>query len=66
MESLIVVVILLAILIPVIRYVYKEKKRGVKCIGCPYAGQCSKGGAACGGEADHTASLSSHSAPKTH
>lgn len=23
-------------------YIYKEKKRGVKCVGCPYADSCSK------------------------
>ena len=26
-------------------YVVKEKKRGVKCVGCPYAENCSR----CGG-----------------
>lgn len=30
-------------------YIYKEKKKGVKCIGCPYAKQC--GGGCCGGGA---------------
>ena len=25
-----------------VRYIIKEKKRGVKCIGCPYAGSCTK------------------------
>lgn len=28
-------------------YIYKEKKKGVKCIGCPNAKHCTK--AACGG-----------------
>ncbi|MBQ6312725.1 MAG: FeoB-associated Cys-rich membrane protein, partial [Lachnospiraceae bacterium] len=23
-----------------VRYIYKEKKKGNKCIGCPYAGSC--------------------------
>lgn len=23
-------------------YIYKEKKRGVRCIGCPSAGTCGK------------------------
>lgn len=22
-------------------YIYKEKKRGKKCVGCPYSGSCS-------------------------
>ena len=26
-------------------YVYKEKKRGTRCIGCPHSGQC---GGSCG------------------
>lgn len=25
-----------------IRYIYKEKKKGTACIGCPYAGSCQK------------------------
>lgn len=28
-------------------YIYKSKKRGVKCIGCPEGCSCSSGG--CGG-----------------
>lgn len=24
------------------RYIYKEKKKGSKCIGCPYCESCSK------------------------
>ncbi len=23
-------------------YIYKEKKKGTRCIGCPMAGKCSK------------------------
>lgn len=25
-----------------VRYIYKEKKKGTKCIGCPYADSCHK------------------------
>ena len=25
-------------------YIVKEKKKGKKCIGCPYADSCAKGG----------------------
>ena len=25
-----------------LRYIIKEKKKGNKCVGCPYAGECSK------------------------
>lgn len=32
------------------RYIYKEKKKGTKCIGCPMAGECAKAkAAACAG-----------------
>lgn len=30
-------------------YVYKEKKRGVKCIGCPDGASCSGGCGGCNG-----------------
>ena len=37
-----------------IRYIYKEKKKGTACIGCPYAGSCHKrqAGMSCGSGAD--------------
>lgn len=25
-----------------LRYIIKEKKKGNKCVGCPYAGECCK------------------------
>jgi len=25
-----------------VRYIVKEKKKGNKCVGCPYAGECCK------------------------
>ena len=34
-------------------YIYKEKKKGVKCIGCPDSGKCSgacSGCCGCGGQ----------------
>ena len=33
----IIVIVLAAIII----YLVKQKKKGVKCIGCPYGGKCS-------------------------
>lgn len=42
-QNIILVVVLLAIVVPVIIYIVKQKKRGVRCIGCPHAGSCSKG-----------------------
>lgn len=43
METVIVFVILLAIVGAVIFYLKKERKNGARCIGCPSAGQCSRG-----------------------
>ena len=34
MTDFIVVIILVAVIAAAIRYIYKEKKRGAKCIGC--------------------------------
>ena len=46
MVDIILIVILLAIIGLAAFYVYKAKKSGKKCIGCPYAGtegcSCSK------------------------
>ncbi len=41
MENVIVVLILVAIASGIICYLIRAKKRGEKCIGCPYAKQCS-------------------------
>lgn len=44
----IVLIIIIALVVGAAAlYIYKEKKKGVKCIGCPYAKQC--GGKCCGG-----------------
>ncbi len=40
MANLIVIAILLCIISAIIIYLYKAKKRGEICIGCPYAKQC--------------------------
>lgn len=40
-ENLIIVIILLCMVSVILRYLYKEKKKGTTCIGCPYAKQCS-------------------------
>lgn len=52
MANFIVAVILMIIIGSSIIYITKEKKRGVKCIGCPAAGTCSAkcgGSSGCGG-----------------
>lgn len=50
MENLIIIFVLLLIIGGAGWYIYKAKKKGQKCIGCPYAKECSKSG--CGCEAD--------------
>ena len=47
MIDFIVAAIVLAILGGILLYLYRAKKRGETCIGCPYAKQCGVG--ACGG-----------------
>ena len=42
--NIIIIVIVLAILGAIIAYIVREKKRGSKCIGCPYAKTCGKSG----------------------
>lgn len=49
MENVIVIAILVAILGAAVRYVYKAKKRGQKCIGCPDGGNCSGNCSGCAG-----------------
>ncbi len=46
MANAIIIVILLCIVGSIIFYLYRAKKRGKTCTGCPYAGQC---GGKCGG-----------------
>ncbi len=50
MVDLMVTLLLLAIVGMAGRYIYKEKKRGAACIGCPSGGCCSgrQGGCSCG------------------
>jgi len=42
MATLIAVIAIAAMLFFAARYIYKEKKKGTACIGCPYAGNCQK------------------------
>ena len=50
MDNLILLLVIGLILGLAVGYVYKSKKRGVKCIGCPDAKGCSGscGGCSCG------------------
>jgi prolipoprotein diacylglyceryltransferase len=47
MENYIIVAILAAIVGGIVWYLLRAKKRGEKCIGCPYAKQCNQ---KCGSE----------------
>lgn len=42
MTDIILIAILLIIVGAICLYLYKAKKRGEHCIGCPYAKQCSQ------------------------
>lgn len=50
MENVIIIIILAGIVVGVVSYLYKAKKRGQTCIGCPHAKQCS---GKCGGHEGH-------------
>ena len=45
MKNAVIIIVLAAIVAAVILYLLKAKKRGEKCIGCPYAKKC---GGKCG------------------
>ena len=52
----IAIIVIVTILFFAARYIYKEKKKGNACIGCPYADSCPKhrqNEAACCGKALH-------------
>lgn len=40
MKNVIIILIIAAIAAGVIYYLYRQKKKGVKCVGCPYAKEC--------------------------
>ena len=44
MQTIIAVIAVALILFFAIRYIYKEQKKGNKCIGCPFAENCQKYG----------------------
>ena len=41
MDNILIIAVILAIVGCAVVYVVKEKKKGVKCIGCPNAKACS-------------------------
>ena len=60
-SNIILGAIRLAIVAAVSVYLYRAKKRGETCIGCPYAKQC--GGGSCGGHSRSTLKHSQHTHP---
>lgn len=40
MENIIIILVLAVIIGGALMYMYRAKKRGEKCIGCPYAKEC--------------------------
>ena len=43
MENIIIIALVILIVTLAVTYVYKEKKNGKKCIGCPEGGKCTSG-----------------------
>ena len=56
MTNVIAVIIILAILGAAIAYIVKEKRRGVKCIGCSAAAGCTHHAESAGATCRHEAS----------
>ena len=48
MTDIIIILVLLALIGAAAGYVIREKKRGAKCIGCPYSKDCASRGCGCG------------------
>ncbi len=42
LKNIILIVVLVVVLFVAIMYIVRQKKRGIRCIGCPHAGSCSK------------------------
>ena len=49
MTDIIIILVLAAIVAGAGFYVYKAKKNGKKCIGCPDSGACGSSGSTCSG-----------------
>lgn len=54
MANIVVVAVVLVIIGAAIAYIIKEKKKGVKCIGCSAAGSCSHNCSGTSGCGSHT------------
>ena len=49
MTDIIIILVLAAIVAGAGFYVYKAKKSGKKCVGCPDSGACGSSGSTCSG-----------------
>ncbi len=43
MTDIIIIAVVALVIFGAGYYIYREKKKGKKCIGCPYADSCGKG-----------------------
>lgn len=48
MENIIILAVVAAVVALAGRYIYRSKKSGKKCIGCPDSGVCSASRSGCG------------------
>ncbi len=59
MENIIAIIVIFLVVSFAFGYIIRAKKKGQKCIGCPYSGTCSKksgenaSSCSCGGFADN-------------
>ncbi len=42
LTTIVAIAVLALIVSLAVRYIVREKRRGTKCIGCPFAGTCEK------------------------
>ncbi len=55
MQNIILIAVILIIVGGAALYIYRAKKRGNHCIGCPHGGQCGRKQCGCGhSEEDHS------------
>ena len=48
MKDVIIIAVVLAVVAAAAAYVIRAKKKGQKCIGCPYSKECASKGCCCG------------------
>ena len=49
MDNILVALVILAVVALAGYYIYRAKKRGVRCVGCPDSGKCSGSCGSCSG-----------------